>query len=87
MKIAKVIEKQLGFYFQIAAWASLALGVVFFVILLVGVFTGSRGGGFGTSLLALVLGVFYFMFFFMVSEVLRLLKKIERNTSKDGSEI
>jgi hypothetical protein len=66
--------------FKVFAWIAAALGVVFFFIILIG------GGGpeapRATSVLALVLGFFYLVFFYMISEVLRLLIDIESNTRR-----
>ncbi|OGS00891.1 MAG: hypothetical protein A3G85_00210 [Elusimicrobia bacterium RIFCSPLOWO2_12_FULL_39_28] len=56
------------------------MGLVFFVIILIG--GGTPEAPRATSILALVLGFFYLVFFFLVSEVLRLLIAIESNTRK-----
>ncbi|MBI2119156.1 MAG: hypothetical protein HYT97_05970 [Elusimicrobia bacterium] len=74
------IANKLRFVFQIFAWISAVLGLVFFVIILIG--GGTPEAPRATSILALVLGFFYLVFFFLVSEVLRLLIAIESNTRK-----
>lgn len=78
-KVAKKITLALKAFGLLAG----VLGVVFFFIILVG--GGSPEAPRITSVLALVLGAFYLVFFFLISEVLRLLVKIEQNTRKEGS--
>ena len=75
----KIIGK-LKFVFQIFAWISAALGLVFFLIILIG--GGTPEAPRVTSLLALALGFFYFVFFYLISEVIRLMIQIEINTRK-----
>jgi len=64
---------------------SAILGIIFFLVILI------AGGGPEaprvTSLLAIALGFFYLVFFTTISEVLRLLMKLESNTRKDDSEL
>jgi hypothetical protein len=72
---------KINFIFKIFAWIAAALGVVFFFIILIG--GGTPEAPRATSILALVLGFFYFIFFYAVAEVLRLLMDIEVNTRKD----
>lgn len=60
---------------------SLLLGLVFFVIILVG--GGSPDAPRATSILALILGFFYLLFFWTIGEVISLLIKIEANTRKE----
>ena len=75
------IANKLRVVFQVFAWIAAALGVVFFLVILIG--GGSPDAPRATSVLALGLGAFYFVFFFLVSEVLRLLTSIEQNTRKE----
>jgi hypothetical protein len=78
------LANKLRWVLQLFAWLAAALGLVFFFIILI------AGGGPDaprvTSVLALVLGFFYFVFFHLVAEVLRLLIQIEVNTHKEGSD-
>jgi len=74
------IANKLKMIFQVFAWISAALGLVFFFIILIG--GGSPDAPRATSLLALALGFFYLVFFYLISEVLRLLMQIEINTRK-----
>ena len=74
------IANKLRFIFQIFAWISAVLGLVFFLIILIG--GGTPEAPRATSVLALVLGFFYLVFFYLVSEVLRLMIAIETNTRK-----
>ena len=76
------IAGKLKLIFQIFAWISAALGLVFFFIILIG--GGTPEAPRVTSLLALALGFFYFVFFYFISEILRLLMAIESNTRKKG---
>ncbi len=76
-KLALKLRKVL----QIFAWIAAVLGVVFFGIILIG--GGTPDAPRATSILALVLGLFYFIFFYLVAEVLRLLVQIEVNTRKE----
>ena len=78
-KIANKITLALKVFGLLAA----VLGVIFFFIIIIG--GGSPEAPRITSVLALVLGAFYLVFFFLISEVLRLLIKIEQNTRKEGS--
>ena len=79
------IASKLKLTFQAFAWISAALGLVFFFIILIG--GGTPEAPRATSILALALGFFYFVFFFLISEVLRLLAQIEANTRKKGDEM
>lgn len=81
MEDANKIAKKLKLAFQIFGWLAAVLGVVFFFVILI--FGGSPEAPRSTSVLALGLGVFYFVFFFTVAEVIRLLSSIEENTRKD----
>ncbi len=75
------VSSKLRLVFQAFAWLSAALGLIFFFIILIG--GGSQEAPRATSILALALGFFYFVFFFLISEVLRLLTQIEMNTRKE----
>ena len=79
------IAKKLKLVFQGFAWIAGALGIVFFLIILIG--GGSPEAPRATSVLALGLGFFYFVFFFLISEVLRLLMAIEGNTRPPAESI
>ncbi|MBI3012004.1 MAG: hypothetical protein HYY63_00070, partial [Elusimicrobia bacterium] len=59
------IASKLRFVFQIFAWISAVLGLVFFAIILIG--GGTPEAPRATSVLALVLGFFYLVFFYLVS--------------------
>jgi hypothetical protein len=74
------IARKLSLIFKVFGWVAGALGVVFFFVILIG--GGTPDAPRATSLLALVLGVFYLVFFYTVSEVVRLLANIEENTRK-----
>ena len=76
---------KLKFVFKIFGFIAAILGVVFFFIILIG--GGSPEAPRATSVLALVLGFFYLVFFYLISEVLRILVQIEMNTRKEGSEM
>ena len=67
--------------FKALALISALLGLVFFVIILVG--GGSPEAPRATSVLALILGFFYLLFFWTIAEVIGLLIKIEWNTRKE----
>lgn len=84
MEDSNKIATKLRLVFQIFAWIAAALGVVFFFIILIA--GGTPEAPRSTSVLALVLGFFYFVFFFLVAEVLRLLVQIEANTRKENPE-
>jgi hypothetical protein len=71
---------KISMVFKVFAWIAAGLGVVFCVIILVG--GGTPEAPRATSLLALLLGFFYLIFFYMVSEVLIVLMDIEQNTRK-----
>lgn len=73
--------QKINLVFKVFAWVAAALGVVFFGIILVG--GGTPEAPRATSILALVLGFFYFVFFYLVAEVIRLLMDIEANTRKE----
>ena len=77
------IAGKLKLVFQIFAWISLVLGLVFFFIILIG--GGTPEAPRATSVLAVALGFFYFVFFYFISEILRLLMAIESNTAKRSS--
>ena len=72
--------RKIALIFKVFAWVAAILGVVFCGIILVG--GGTAEAPRATSLLALVLGFFYLVFFYMVSEVLHVLIDIEANTRK-----
>ena len=74
------VLSKINFVFKIFAWVASALGVAFFFIILIG--GGTPEAPRATSVLALVLGFFYFVFFYTVAEVLRLMMDIEANTRK-----
>ena len=65
MKDKNMIVNKLKLVFQIFGWIAAALGVVFFLIILIG--GGSPDAPRATSILALVLGFIYFVFFFTAS--------------------
>jgi len=74
------IAKKLKWTFTGFAGVSALLGVVFFFIILIG--GGTPEAPRVTSVLALALGFFYFVFFMFIAEILRLLMNIESNTRK-----
>lgn len=76
------IGGKLKLVFRIFAWISGGLGVIFFFIILIG--GGTPEAPRATSLLALALGFFYFVFFYSISEILRLLTNLDLNTRKKG---
>jgi hypothetical protein len=73
--------KYIPLSFKTLGLISALLGLVFFIIILVG--GGSPDAPRATSLLALILGFFYLLFFWTIAEVIGLLIKIESNTRKD----
>ena len=73
--------KYIPWAFKGLALISAVLGLVFFVIILVG--GGTDQAPRATSILALILGAFYFLFFWTIAEVFGLLVRIEANTRKD----
>lgn len=73
--------KYIPLSFKALALISALLGLVFFVIILVG--GGSPEAPRATSVLALILGFFYLLFFWTIAEVIGLLIKIESNTRKE----
>ena len=77
------IGSKLKLVFQIFAWISAVLGLVFFFIILIG--GGTAEAPRATSVLALALGFFYFVFFYFIAEILKLLMNIEMNTRKRNS--
>ena len=81
MKDSNWCLNKIGLAFKVFAWIAAALGVVFFFIILIG--GGTPEAPRATSVLALVLGFFYFVFFYTIAEVLGLLMRIEQNTRKD----
>jgi hypothetical protein len=74
------LANKLSFAFKILAGLSGVLGVVFFLIILIG--GGSPQAPRSTSFLALVLGILYGVLLLTISEVLRLLMSIEQNTRR-----
>jgi len=66
--------------FKVLAFVSGGLGIIFFVIILIA--GGAPETPRVTSLLALALGVIYFLLLYTVSEVLLLFSDIEENTRK-----
>jgi hypothetical protein len=81
MKDSNWCLSKLTLIFKIFAWIAAALGVVFFFVILIG--GGTADAPRATSILALVLGFFYLVFFYTIAEVLGLLVRIEQNTRKD----
>ncbi len=73
--------KYIPWAFKSLALISAALGLVFFVIILIG--GGTPDAPRVTSVLALILGFFYLLFFWTIAEVIGLLIKIESNTRRD----
>ena len=73
--------KYIPLSFKTVGLISALLGLVFFIIILVG--GGSPDAPRATSLLALILGFFYLLFFWTIAEVIGLFIKIESNTRKD----
>ena len=79
-KIVLLVQKG----FKILSYVSLGFGVVFFfVILAVG---GTPETPRVLSIVALIIGVVYFMLFILISEVLKLLIQIEKNTRKSSGD-
>ena len=76
------IAGKLKLIFQIFAWISAVLGIVFFFIIVIG--GGTPEAPRATSVLALALGFFYFVFFYFISEILRILLAIESNTRRNS---
>lgn len=72
--------KYIPMAFKALALISAALGLVFFVIILIG--GGTPDAPRVTSVLALILGFFYLLFFWTIAEVIGLLIKIESNTRR-----
>jgi len=66
--------------FKILAFIAGGLGVIFFVIILIA--GGTPETPRATSLLALALGIIYFLLFYSFSEVLHLFLGIEENTRR-----
>jgi hypothetical protein len=81
MKDANWALNKITLVFKIFAWIAAALGLAFFFIILIG--GGTAEAPRATSVLALVLGFFYFVFFYTISEVVGLLVRIEANTRKE----
>jgi len=75
-KVLELLRKT----FKILAFVSGGLGIVFFIIILIA--GGTPETPRATSLLALALGVIYFISFYTISEVLLLYSDIEENTRK-----
>jgi len=72
---------KLTIIFKVFSWVAAALGVTFSVVILI------QGAGVEysrvlSSVLALIFGVIYFVFFYTLAEAMRLLVAIERNTRK-----
>jgi len=74
------VLRKISMVLKAFAWIAAGLGVVFCVIILVG--GGTPEAPRATSLLALLLGFFYLVFFYMISEVLNVVMDIEANTRK-----
>lgn len=72
--------KYIPIAFKGLALISALLGLTFFVIILIG--GGTPDAPRATSVLALILGTFYLLFFWTIAEVIGLLIKIEANTRK-----
>jgi len=66
--------------FKILAFIAGGLGIIFFVIILIA--GGTPETPRVTSLLALALGIIYFLLFYSFSEVLHLFLGIEENTRR-----
>lgn len=66
--------------FKVLAFVAGGLGIIFFVIILIA--GGTPETPRATSLLALALGVIYFLLLYTISEVLLLFLDIEENTRK-----
>ena len=66
--------------FKVLAFISAGVGLLFFVIILIG--GGTPETPRVTSILALVLGFIYFVLLYTISEVLQLFTDIEENTRK-----
>ncbi len=81
MKDANWTLNKINLVFKVFAWIAAALGVVFFFIILIG--GGTPEAPRATSVLALVLGFFYYVFFYTIAEVIGLLMRIESNTRKE----
>lgn len=66
--------------YKVLAFIAAGLGFIFFLIILI------AGGGpetpRATSILALALGAIYFILFYTIAEVLRLILDIEENTRR-----
>jgi len=70
--------KYIPLAFKLLGGISAVLGLVFFIIILVG--GGTPDAPRATSILALILGFFYLLFFWTIAEVIGLLIRIETNT-------
>lgn len=66
--------------FKILAFVAAGLGFVFFVVILIA--GGAPETPRATSILALVLGIIYFLLFYTIAEVLHLFLDIEENTRR-----
>jgi len=66
--------------FKVLAFISAGMGLLFFLIILIG--GGTPETPRATSILALVLGFIYLVLFYTVSVVLQLFSDIEENTRK-----
>jgi hypothetical protein len=81
MKDANWALNKITWVFKIFAGVAALLGIAFFFIIMIG--GGTPEAPRATSFLALVLGFFYFVFFWTIAEVLGLLMRIEANTRND----
>ena len=75
-RIAELLRKA----FKVLAFIAGGLGIIFFVIILIA--GGTPETPRATSLLALALGIIYFLLFYSFSEVLHLFLGIEENTRR-----
>lgn len=66
--------------FRVLGWIAAGLCVIFFFIILIG--GGTPRSPRIYSLVSLVVGAFYFMLFYGIGEVIRLLMDIEQNSRK-----
>ena len=65
---------------KVLAWIAAGLGFIFFLIILIG--GGTPEAPRITSLVALLLGLVYWCFFFGAGEIIQVLLAIEQNTRK-----
>lgn len=64
--------------FRVLGWISSGAGVLFGIIILIG--GGRPQSPRSMSLVALILGAFYFLLFYGIGEIMRVLMDIESNT-------